>query len=75
MTAASLRWWYVSAAPQLGVRLHIQNVAGLDDHAPASPNSTGTHQGGILGERELLGGTGEIGDTGDDEAPLANCLS
>lgn len=59
----------------LVIGLHIQDVTGLDDHAPASPDSTGTHKGGILSERELLGGTGEIGDTGDDEAPLANCVS
>lgn len=59
----------------LVIRLHIQDVTGLDDHAPASPDSTGTHKGGVLSERELLSRTGEVGDTGDDEAPLANCVS
>jgi hypothetical protein len=58
----------------LAVGVHIQNVAGLDDHTPASPDGTGTHEGGILGEGELLSGTGEVGDTGDDEAPLSKML-
>lgn len=57
------------------LEFHVQNVAGLDNHAPASPDGTGTHEGGVLGEGELLSGTGEIGDTGDDEAPLQNCVS
>ena len=53
-----------------GIRLDIQDVTGLDDQAPASPDGTSTHQSSVLGEGELLGGTGEVGDTGDDEAPL-----
>jgi hypothetical protein len=54
----------------LAVGVHIQDITGFDNHAPASPDGTSTHKGGVLGERELLGGTGEVGDTGDDEAPL-----
>jgi hypothetical protein len=72
LTAASLSS-YVGLAfvpNDFVVGIHIQNVAGLDNHAPASPDGTGTHEGGILGEGELLSGTGEVGDTGDDEAPL-----
>jgi hypothetical protein len=54
-----------------GIRLDIQDVTGLDDQAPASPDGTSTHQSSVLGEGELLGGTGEVGDTGDDQAPLS----
>lgn len=49
---------------------HVQVVLGLDDQAPAGPDDTGGRQGGVLGEGELLGGTGKVGDTGEDESPL-----
>jgi hypothetical protein len=52
------------------IGFHVQNVTGLDDHAPASPDGTSTHQSSVLGEGELLGGTSEVGDTGDDQTPL-----
>lgn len=52
------------------IGFHIQDVTGLDDHTPASPDGTSAHQSSVLGERELLGGTSEVGDTRDDQAPL-----
>lgn len=48
----------------------IQVVLGLDDEAPASPDNTGAGQGKVLGEGEVLDGTSEIGDTGEDKSPL-----
>lgn len=54
-----------------GIRLNIQDVTGLDDQAPASPDGTSTHQSSVLSEGELLGGTGKVGDTGEDQAPLS----
>ena len=47
-----------------------EQVARLDDEAPASPDQTGGGQGGVLGEGEVLCGTGEVGGTGEDETPL-----
>jgi hypothetical protein len=71
-TAASLKLCRVSiGAGGSGIRLDIQDVTGLDDQAPASPDGTSTHQSSVLGEGELLGGTGEVGDTSDDQAPLS----
>lgn len=49
---------------------NIQDVTGLDDQAPAGPDSTGSHQGTVLGEGQLLSWAVEVGDTGDDESPL-----
>lgn len=49
---------------------NLQDVTGLDDQAPAGPDGTSAHQSSVLGERELLGGTVEVGDTGDDKGPL-----
>lgn len=49
---------------------HVQVVLGLDDQAPAGPDDTGGRQGGVLGEGKLLGGTGKVGDAGEDESPL-----
>lgn len=48
----------------------IQDVTGLDNQAPAGPDSTGAHQGDVLGEGQLLGRAIEVGDTGDDQSPL-----
>lgn len=47
-----------------------EQVTGLDDEAPASPDQTGGGQGGVLGEGEVLCGTSEVGGTGEDETPL-----
>jgi hypothetical protein len=47
-----------------------EKVAGLDDEAPASPDQAGGSQSGVLGEREVLCGTSEIGSTCEDETPL-----
>jgi hypothetical protein len=47
-----------------------EQVARLDDEAPASPDQTGGGQGGVLGEGEVLCGTGEVGGAGEDETPL-----
>lgn len=49
----------------------VQNVAGLDDQAPAGPDGSGGHQSGVLGKRELLSWAVKIGDTGDDQSPLS----
>lgn len=50
--------------------MSVQVVLGLDDEAPSSPNDTGAGQSEVLSERELLGGTSEVGDTGKDKSPL-----
>lgn len=49
---------------------NVQVVARGDDHAPAGPDGAGGHQGAVLREGELLSGTAEVGDTGDDQRPL-----
>jgi hypothetical protein len=48
----------------------VQDVSWLNDQAPSCPNHTSGCESYILGEGELLCGTGEIGDTGEDETPL-----
>ena len=48
----------------------VQDVTGLDDQAPAGPDGSGSHQGGILREGQLLSWAVEVGDTGDDKSPL-----
>lgn len=53
-----------------------QHVLGLDNQAPTSPDEARGGQGAVLGEGELLGGAGEIGDTGEDKSPLRSvCVS
>jgi hypothetical protein len=47
-----------------------EQVSGLDDEAPSSPDQSRAHEGGVLREGELIGGTGEVGGTGKDETPL-----
>lgn len=49
---------------------NIQDVTGLDNQTPASPDRTGGHQCAVLGQRELLSWAVEVGNTGDDESPL-----
>jgi hypothetical protein len=51
-------------------RRDIQDVSWLDDQAPSCPDHTSSCEGYILGDGELLCGTREIGDTGEDETPL-----
>ena len=51
-------------------RRDIQDVSWLDDQAPSCPDQTSSCEGYILGDGELLCGTGKIGDTGEDETPL-----
>lgn len=48
----------------------VQVVLGLDDEAPSGPDHAGAGQGEELCKGQLLGGTGEVRDTGDDESPL-----
>ena len=48
----------------------VQDVTGLDNQAPAGPDSTGSHQGTVLGKGELLSRAVEVRDTGDDQSPL-----
>lgn len=55
-----------------GICEDVQDVTGLNDHAPAGPNSASGHQSSVLGKRQLLGGTVEVRDTGDDQSPLFN---
>lgn len=54
----------------LGVEENEQNVLGLDDQAPASPDCTGGSKGSVLGEREGLCWACEVGNTSKDEGPL-----
>lgn len=51
-----------------------EKVPRLDDEAPAGPDQTSGSQGSVLGERELVGGTGEVSSTGEDETPLRRTL-
>lgn len=50
-----------------GARAASQVVLGGDDHAPSRPDETGGGQGQVLSDGELLDGTSEVGDTGNDE--------
>lgn len=54
-----------------------QHVLGLDDQAPTGPDEARGGQGAVLGEGELLGGTGKVRDTGENESPLRSsvCVS
>lgn len=52
------------------VRVGLQHVAGLDDHAPASPDGTGGHKSTVLCQGKFLSRTTEVGDTSDDQTPL-----
>lgn len=49
---------------------YVQHVPGGDDHAPTGPDGAGGHEGTVLCEGELFGGTTQVGDTSDDETPL-----
>lgn len=59
----------------MGRGVGIQNIPGLDDEAPTGPDDARAGQGEVLGEGELLGGTCEVGDAGDNERPLVSCVS
>lgn len=48
----------------------IQKVTGLDHKAPSGPDQSGGHEGGILGQRQGLGGAGKVSSAGEDETPL-----
>lgn len=60
---------------QSGWEQDVQDVTGLDNQTPASPDGTGGHQGTVLGQRQLLSWTVEVGDTGDDKSPLFGEIS
>jgi len=47
-----------------------EEVARLDDEAPARPDRARGRQGGVLRERELRGGAREVGGASEDETPL-----
>lgn len=47
-----------------------QVVLGRDDQAPAGPDEARCRQGGVLGQRQLLCWTEEVGYTGKDDGPL-----
>lgn len=51
-------------------REHEQDISRLDDQAPSCPNQPGSCKSTVLCKGELFDGTGEIGDTGEDERPL-----
>lgn len=53
----------------------VHGIAGCDDHTPASPDGTGSHQSSVLGKREFLSGTSKVGDTGEDDSPLTDNIS
>lgn len=48
----------------------LQIITRFDDHAPASPDESGSREGSVLGQREFLYGALKVGDTRDDETPL-----
>lgn len=50
----------------------VQHILGADYEAPAGPDETGAGEGEVLGEGELLSGTGKVRDTGEDESPLCS---
>lgn len=45
-------------------------VLGRDDQAPAGPDEARCRQGGVLGQRQLLCWSEEVGYTGKDDGPL-----
>jgi hypothetical protein len=62
--------WRVVWGKSGWTRNYSQIVLGLDDEAPAGPDDTGRGQSKVLGDGELLYGTGEVRDAGEDEGPL-----
>lgn len=48
----------------------LQVVLGGNNEAPSRPDQTGSSEGTVLGEGQLLGGTGKVRDTSEDERPL-----
>lgn len=58
-----------------GEEADVQEVARLDDEAPAGPDHAGSGEGEVLREGELVGGTVEVGDAGEDESPLRKEVS
>jgi glutamine cyclotransferase len=50
----------------------VQIVLGLDDQAPTGPDETSASQGKVLGKGQLFGGTGKVGNTGNNESPLTD---
>lgn len=55
---------------RMNVRMHLQQITRLDDEAPSGPDGARGHQSDVLSQRELLCGTLEVGDTGENERPL-----
>lgn len=47
-----------------------EQVARLDDEAPAGPDQASRGQGGVLRQREVFGRTGEVGGAGENKSPL-----
>lgn len=45
-------------------------VLWLDDHAPTSPDGTGSEEGDLLGTRDFLHGSLKVVNTGDNKGPL-----
>ena len=47
-----------------------EEVAGLDDEAPARPDGARGHEGQVLRDAELRCWAREVGGAGEDDAPL-----
>ena len=47
-----------------------QDIARFDDHTPPSPDGPGGHKSSVLGKRQFLGWSIEVGDTSNDYTPL-----
>lgn len=54
----------------MGKGKDVQDVTRFDNQAPASPDCACGCERCVLGQGELLGGPVEVGDSGDDKAPL-----
>ncbi len=48
----------------------VHDIPRLNDQAPAGPDQACACQSHVLCEGELFGGAVEVGDAGEDEAPL-----
>lgn len=49
---------------------YIQHILGLDNEAPSGPDGTGSHEGEVLSQGQLLSWAKEVGGAGEDHAPF-----
>lgn len=59
-----------SNAEQEEVDTGQEQVAWLNHEAPSGPDEASGHESGVLRNRELVGGSGEVGSTCEDKTPL-----